>query len=187
MKILLNRTYDNFTMSQKAIARYNELAGTDYRRFDYIGENILEEYERGKEFEKRYNEIIECKYCSVCNIILDGDNIDSWVYLDKVISRNNKHLLQVFEELGDEFLEEDSSALRDKLEVVEIPDNVDFKIVSSDKGGSEFVKYFTYTINKEKLTNICNNLRIYNGDIINRLNDIISNNPNIIKTKEIYV
>ena len=186
MKILLNRTYDNFTMSQKAVARYNELASTDYRRFDYIGENILEEFERGKEFEKEYNEILECKYPTVANIVIIGDNLNGeWIDLDKDIPRNDKDLLQVFEELGDEFLEQER--FENKLEIVEIPDNVDFKIVSSDEGGSEFVKYFTYTIDIDKLTNICNNLRIYNEDILDRLNDIISSNPNIIQTKEIYV
>lgn len=186
MKILINRTYDNFTMSQKAIARYNELAGTDYRRFDYIGENILEEFERGKEFEKEYNETLECKYTTVANIVIIGDDLNGeWVDLDKDIPRNNKYLLQVFEELGDEFLEQEK--FNNKLEIVEIPDNVAFRIVSSDEGGSEFVKYFAYSIDKDKLTTICNSLRIYNEDIINRLNDIISNNPNIIKTKEIYV
>ena len=180
MKILVNRTYDNFTMSQKAISRYNELAGTDYRRFDYIGENILEAFESGKE----YDTILEPPY-QVCNIIIEGNDYSNWVDLDKIIPRNNKYLLQVFEELGDEFLEQER--FKNKLEVVEIPDNVDFKIVSSDEGGSEFVKYFTYSIDKDKLTNICNNLRIYNEDIINRLNDIIFSNPSIIQTKEIYV
>lgn len=185
MKILLNRTYDSFTMSQKAIARYNELAGTDYRRFDYIGENLVEEIEMVREFEKEHNMVYMSMNPNVCNAVVIGDNYEDWVDLDKDIPRNDKYLLQVYEELGDEFLEEDFDYY--KLEIVEIPDNVDFKIVSSDEGGSEYVKYFTYTIDKEKLTNICNNLRIYNEDIINRLNDIISNNPNIIQTKEIYV
>ena len=184
MKILLNRTYDNFTMSQKAIARYNELAGTDYRRFDYIGENILEEFERAKEFEKEYNTTLECKY-NVCNTVISGDNYEDWVDLDKDIPRNDKHLLRVFEELGEEFLEQDK--FKSKLEVVDIPDNVDFKIVSSDEGGSEYVKYLTYKLNTNALQEIIDKKKSKHEDMVDAIANFIEEYPKLIQTKEIYV
>jgi len=186
MKILINRTYDNFTMSQKAISRYNELAGTDYRRFDYIGENILEEFERGKEFEKEYNETLECKYPTVANIVIIGDNLNGeWVDLDKDIPRNDKYLLQVFEELGDEFLEQER--FENRLEIVEIPNNVNFKIISSDEGGSEYVKYFTYKLNTNALQKIIDKKKSKHEDMVDAIANFIEEYPKLIQTKEIYV
>lgn len=130
MKIVINRCFGGFGLSDKAMHRYAELKGIKlYPEKDKFGLTTyytVPEGERVKELpgrwmdhseedRKAYNEAYSSQY----------------IY-SRDIARSDEHLVQVVEELGD-------SASGDfaKLAIVEIPDGVEWEI--SEYDGNEHV------------------------------------------------
>lgn len=103
MKIVINKCYGGFGLSDKAIEYYGEL------------KNIGLVKEEGKYF----NLTGYSWYVSEIN--------DENFFFDRRIERNDSDLVRVVEELGEE-----ASGKYAELQIVEIPDDVDWKIEEYD-------------------------------------------------------
>lgn len=133
MKVVVNRCYGGFDLSVKAIKRYLELKAlpcyfykqTKFKFNDGVNEHkVLNSYE-----DCELPVYISTKYFGeVINIdkISSEDYREHFFYSDNV-KRNDPVLIQVIEELGSEADSEYSN-----LEIVEIPDDVDFEISEYD-------------------------------------------------------
>ena len=104
-KIVINEDFEGLNLTEKAVKRLIELGC----------EEVLQEWE----FLKKYLEQS-----------LGKVNFDLLVLSNPSIKRDNKLLVQVIEELGEEASEE-------TLKIIEIPDNVEWHLVSSK--GSEWI------------------------------------------------
>ena len=106
MKVVINKCYGAFILSQQAINRYIELAGL-----------------------KLYSQ--RNKYGEGTYYYINDDQ--SW-WDDSSIKRTDSYLIQVIEELK----ELANGSCRTNLKIVEIPDNVQFKII--EYNGLEHIK-----------------------------------------------
>ena len=106
-KIVINSDYGGFGLSDAAMERYGELKGLSFVRQGSA--NIWS----GADF---YVDVVS----------------DETYFSSREIERDDKALVQVVEELG-----EDVNGFAAKLKVVEIPDDVDWQIDEYD--GSEWV------------------------------------------------
>lgn len=122
MKVVINKCYGGFSLSAKAVMRYAELAGItlyrdDDKWIDHFYTVPVEEYRRlaAKSQQLKDYSLTNAVYFSYRNI-----------------ERNDPHLVQVVEEMGEE-----SWGKVAELAVVEIPDDVHWDIAEYD--GNEWI------------------------------------------------
>ena len=106
MKLVLNKCYGGFSLSQKGVALYFELQG-----WTLVTEDEL----------------------AFCPMHYKDKKSDKNYWYDRNLKRNDPILLQVVETLGDE-----ANGIYAKLEVIEIPDDIDWEI--NDYDGYEYVE-----------------------------------------------
>jgi hypothetical protein len=116
MKIVINREHGEFNLSPAATYRYAELAGL----------NVLSKGEKGVWSLL----LMHPTYSGRFEDMTDNETKNIVYYFN--IARNDKHLIQVIEELGKK-----ASGNFSDLKIVEIPDDVDWIIQEYD--GMEWV------------------------------------------------
>jgi hypothetical protein len=125
MKVVINRCYGGYGLSEKAILRYLEIKGhkvwvePDYRNDIYwlVAPEDRMVRKSGKAFS------------SMCieDRIEHNRKLSEQTFYYKNIERNDPVLVQVVEELGKE-----ANGNYAKLEIIEIPDDVDWEIDEYD-------------------------------------------------------
>jgi hypothetical protein len=127
MEIVVNRCFGGFGLSYKAVMRYAEL----------IGKNIYAYASDGNSSSSKCRQIFEDD--SYCTHYLTEPNLtkfpeDNDLYFsERNIMRNDENLVKVVKELGEE-----ANTRFSHLEIVEIPDDVDWEI--SEYDGMETVE-----------------------------------------------
>lgn len=131
MEIVINNCHGGFSLSQKAIQRYAELARFKvfFYKTDYSSK------EKDKKIRASENDRHACIYCLKEDI---GDspsnkklNDAEW-FSDRDIQRNDPILIQVVKEL-----KKKANGSCAELKIVEIPDSVEWEIQEYD--GAEWV------------------------------------------------
>jgi len=118
MKVVINKCFGGYGLSDAAVQRYAELAGiTLYSKPGTLYSNYyytvpVEEYERLRKKGEKIGDYSE-------------SNSVYWSIYD--IERNDPLLIQVVEELGD-----DAAGDFSRLKIVEIPDDVSWEIDEYD-------------------------------------------------------
>ena len=117
-KIVINRCYGGFGLSDAAFERYLELnSKTFYKRDGLFGSSNYYKIEP-EEFDKLHEESIEKGDYSFTNDL---------IYSQYSIERDDPILIQIIEELGEE-----SWGRFSELKVVEIPDDTYYEIQEYD-------------------------------------------------------
>ena len=135
MKSVINSCYGGFGLSPKALKRYLELKGKQayfYKQITFSWEDNGVELQRVDNLDDLNNELF--RYCTTED---QGEFLNDWpskVLHSGDISRNDKHLVQVVEELGIE-----ANSKYSELEVVEIENGRWYKIDEYD--GYESIEY----------------------------------------------
>lgn len=170
MQVLINTEYSGLDFNIPALHRYNELAGTQMVHFSYVEDigNHIKYYEFCEEYSPDFIPIVLLSPDDP-----ELDNLAS-VYFDN-IQRNDKHLIQVFEEFGDKISDEH---LYNRLAIIEIPDNANWHIIGQDWGGETLVVK-TLKIDLEKIDN-------YGKMSINEFTNYLENNPDVVEFCEAY-
>ena len=117
MKIVINRCYGGFGLSEKAVMRYAELAGLTLYPFENSF-GFMEYYKVPKE----EFDLIEKENPRAYS------TLNSLMFFESHIARTDPLLIQVIEELGSE----ESSDVAAKLKIVEIPDGIEWEIDEYD-------------------------------------------------------
>ena len=136
MKLIVNRCFGGFGLSGLAIKEYLKLKGKEaffYKQTKYEHREGVEEY-------TRIDQLDDCFYLS-CFTKDFGEAVSKFSKTDYKkhyfsygdIERNDKDLIAVVEKLG-----EKANGQCAELEVVEIPDDIDWEI--SDYDGMERVE-----------------------------------------------
>lgn len=126
MKIVINRCFGGFGLSDKAMRRYAELKGKKLyleqdKRFEYIKTYwTVPESERPKPIENWAKASMKAR-------VAYNQAHNSMTIYDHDIARDDPALVQTVEELGQE-----SSGMCAALAVVEVPDDVDWEISEYD-------------------------------------------------------
>ena len=135
MKLVINSCYGGFNLSPKALKRYLELKGKNayfYKQTKYEYRNGIDEFIRIDNIDTINNDLfINCTtidYGKVTN------TYPSSPFEDFSIKRNDKHLIQTIEELGEE-----ANTTVSKLTIVEIENGRWYKINEYD--GYESIEY----------------------------------------------
>jgi len=170
MKILINTEYSGLEFGIPALHRYNELAGTQMVHFSYIedvGNHIT---------TSEYVQEPMPDFLPVILLSPDDPELDNTanLWFDN-ISRNDKNLIQVFEEFGENISEEH---LYNRLGIIEIPDNANWHVEGQDWGGETLVVK-TVKINLDLVEDF---------DAMTKLQfvEYLERNPNVINFKEAY-
>jgi len=116
MKIVINKCYGGFGLSDKAFERYLELKGIKWVEKDrcYFTIPIKEYDKKSEESLKKYGDYRGVNDKGYCLSVYD-------------INRDDPMLIKVVEELGEE-----ANDIFSNLEIVEIPDGVDWEIEEYD-------------------------------------------------------
>ena len=118
MKVVINRCHGGFGLSEKAVMRYAELSGIDLYRYKDPRFGLMEYYKVPKEeFDRIKTENPEAY-----------SFYNSLIFFESSIKRTDPILIQVIEELGELESSDDSADLK----IVEIPDNIEWKIHEYD-------------------------------------------------------
>lgn len=118
MKIIKNSCYGGYSLSEKAIMRYAELKGIKLYSNKFNNSHTDYYLVPKEEFDKVYTKCKNKKnYKEANNLYFDYHNIE----------RTDPILIKVIEELGDEANEPCAD-----LEIVVIPDNIDYEIEDYD-------------------------------------------------------
>jgi hypothetical protein len=129
-KIVVNRKHGGFGLSPKAEKRYLELIGKDcyfYKQTKYGFENNgVEEYSRIAIDEAPHAFVAYTITKDLGEVVNEIPNDDTYWY-DGDLERNDPILIRVVEEMGEEA--NDKYA---ELEIVEIPDDVEWQIDDYD-------------------------------------------------------
>ena len=124
MKIIINKCYGGFSLSADAIDLYLEKKGE--KCFRYTNRTLGEKLIRTNKKNDSWN-----VHCFIKDL---GDGPVEWpkdndgYFYNRDISRDDKILVEVVEELGSE----KSSGECAKLEIVEIPDGTNYEIEEYD-------------------------------------------------------
>lgn len=131
MKIVVNRCFGGFGLSGKAIKRYLELTGREcyfYKQTKYGFKDGREEYSITNEDNNGMFVTCSTKYL--------GDKInevpEEYYFSHYNIERTDENLITVVEELGSE-----ANGSCANLEIVEIPDDIEWEI--DDYDGQESI------------------------------------------------
>lgn len=117
MKIVINRCYGGFGLSDKAVERYAELIGRKiYKDKNIFGYTYY--FIEPEDFHRLYDEAKKVGDFSKCSDLMFRDNN---------LERNDPLLVQVVEELGSESWDKFA-----ELKVIEIPDDVEWEISEYD-------------------------------------------------------
>lgn len=135
MKLVINSSYGGFRLSLKAIKRFLELKGKEayfYKQTKYVKIDGIDEFIRIDDINSTEN------YSFIyCTIIDYGKIINIYplnAFKEYPIQRNDKHLIQVVEELGEE-----ANTSVSRLTIVEIENGRWYKIDEYD--GYESIEY----------------------------------------------
>lgn len=133
-KVVINSCYGGFGLSHKATLRYAELKGI--KLYSYVQAetgNTKYDFEHFIPYENRTREVLSVHYFTE-PINEDGTyKEDTYWYKGRMNDdRDDPILIQVIEELGEE-----ANGFCAELNIVEIPDDVDFVIEEYD--GNEWV------------------------------------------------
>ena len=135
MKLVINSCYGGFHLSPKALKRYLELKGKNayfYKQTKYEYRDGIDEFTRIDDIDAIKSDLfINCTtidYGKVTN------TYPSRAFEDRSIPRNDKHLIQTIEELGEE-----ANTTVSRLTIVEIENGRWYKIDEYD--GYESIKY----------------------------------------------
>ena len=134
MKLVINSCYGGFGLSPKALKRYLELKGKKsyfYRQTKYNWQYNDTEYQRIDNVDDLNELFIYCTTEDQGEVI---NNFPDNTFHSSYIPRNDKHLVQVVEELG---VEANSKCA--KLQIVEIENGRWYKIDEYD--GYESIEY----------------------------------------------
>lgn len=127
MEIVVNRCFGGFGLSYKAVMRYAELIGKNI--YAYKGDGDFNSHKCKQIF----------KDDGFCTFYLTEPNLTKFpkgnnlFFRERDIPRNDKNLIKVVKELG-----EKANYRFSHLEIVEIPDDVDWEI--SEYDGMETVE-----------------------------------------------
>lgn len=135
MKLVINSCYGGFHLSPKALKRYLELKGKNayfYKKTKYEYIDGIDEFTRIDNFDSiKNNPYVNCTSIDYGKIT---NTYPSKNPEDFSIQRNDKYLVQVVEELGEE-----ASGAFSRLTVVEIENGRWYKINEYD--GYESIEY----------------------------------------------
>lgn len=135
MKLVINSCYGGFHLSPKALKRYLELKGKNayfYKQTKYEYSDGIDEFTRIDNIDTIKNDLFinrtTIDYGKVTN------TYPSDTFADCPIKRNDKHLIQTIEELGEE-----ANTTVSRLIIVEIENGRWYKINEYD--GYESIEY----------------------------------------------
>ncbi len=134
MKLVINSCYGGFGLSPKALKRYLELKGKQayfYKQTKYNCSDNYVEFQRIDNVENLNELFIYCTTDDQGKVI---NNFPDNTFSSRDIPRNDKHLIQVVEELGAK-----ANNICSKLKVVEIENSRWYKIDEYD--GYESIEY----------------------------------------------
>jgi len=120
MKVVINKCYGGFSLSYKGVMKYAELKGIEL--YPYIDEIHKEVY---KEKATLDNPSVLVHYSTVP--VKNKDELNKNYFSDRDIARTDGFLIKTIELLGDRVNNRCS-----KLEIVEIPDGVEWQIEEYD-------------------------------------------------------
>lgn len=135
MKLVINSCYGGFHLSPKALKRYLELKGENayfYKQTKYEYRDGIDEFTRIDDIDS-----IKSDLFITCTTIDYGKVTNTYplsTFEDRPIPRNDKHLIQVVEELGEE-----ANTTVSRLTIVEIENGRWYKIDEYD--GYEDIEY----------------------------------------------
>lgn len=135
MKLVINSCYGGFYLSPKALKRLLELKGKNayfYKQTRYGYKNGIDEFTRIDNIDSLQGSLF-----FTCTTIDYGKTTNTHplsAFEDCPIKRNNKHLIQVVEELGEE-----ANTTVSRLTIVEIENGRWYKIDEYD--GYESIEY----------------------------------------------
>lgn len=135
MKLVINTCYGGFHLSPKALKRYLELKGKNayfYKRTKYEYIDGIDEFTRIDNIDSIKNDLF-----IACTTIDYGKVTNTYplrTFKDRLIPRNDKHLIQVVEELGEE-----ANSVFSRLTIVEIKNGRQYKI--NEYNGYESIEY----------------------------------------------
>lgn len=135
MKLVINSCYGGFGLSPKALKRYLELKDKEayfYKQITYSWEDHGVKLQRVDNLDGLNNELFI--YCTTEDQGEILNDFPSNTFHSRYIPRNDKHLVQVVEELGAE-----ASSKVSNLKVVEIENGRWYKIDEYD--GYESIEY----------------------------------------------
>jgi len=133
MKIVINRCFGGFGLSPIAIKEYLKLKGKEcffYKQTKYNINDGTEEYSR---IDNPKNQMSVHPYTKDLGEKTNCFEYNEYYFHVRDIERNDQDLISVVEELG-----ESASGWAANLQVIEIPDDVDWEI--SDYDGLESVE-----------------------------------------------
>ena len=135
MKLVINSCYGGFHLSLKALKRYLELKGKNayfYKQTKYKYKDGIDEFTRIDNIGS-----IKSSLFIICTNVDYGkvtNTYPSRTFADRSIQRNDKYLIQVVEELGEE-----ANTSVSRLTIVEIENGRWYKIDEYD--GYESIEY----------------------------------------------
>ena len=135
MKLVINTCYGGFHLSPKALKRLLELKGKNayfYKQTKYKYKDGIDEFTRVDDIDTIKDSFFI--HCTTVDYGKVTNTYPSSAFADHSIQRNDKHLIQVVEELGEE-----ASSLFSRLTIVEIENGRWYKIDEYD--GYESVEY----------------------------------------------
>ena len=126
MEIVVNRCFGGFGLSYAGVMEYAKKKGMTL--YAYIAKSAGKgwEYERYMGEHEKDNRILCVHYHTGCYDKIDNLPGDGY-FSDRDIERNDPALVAVVREMGDE-----ASSVFAKLEIVDIPDDVDWEIDEYD-------------------------------------------------------
>ena len=135
MKLVINSCYGGFHLSPKALKRYLELKGKNayfYKQTKYEYRDGIYEFTRIDDIDAIKSSLFI--YCTTIDYGKVTNTYPSGPFADCPIKRNDKHLIQTIEELGEE-----ANTTVSRLTIVEIENGRWYKINEYD--GYESIEY----------------------------------------------
>lgn len=135
MKLVINTCYGGFHLSPKALKRYLELKGKNayfYKQTKYEYRDGISEFTRIDNIDSIKDDLFIA--CTTIDYGKVTNTYPSGTFKDRSIPRNDKHLIQVVEELDKE-----ANTTVSRLTIVEIENGRWYKINEYD--GYESIEY----------------------------------------------